>query len=108
MRRECTASAQTTLYHRSRNLINRDRLGIRSTASQDPQKVGIFPSRILLSIDGSEEAELATRKPMDLAGGIGSELHVVYVGQLPNFLMNDPDTKGFNRKLCDDIGRESR
>ncbi len=69
--------------------------------------MGIFPSRILLSTDGSEEAELATRKPVDLAGEIGSELHVVYVGQLPNFLMNDPDIMGFYRKLYDDIERES-
>jgi nucleotide-binding universal stress UspA family protein len=70
--------------------------------------VGIFPSRTLLAIDGSEEAELATRKAVDLNDATGSELHVVNVEQLPNFLMNDPDTMGFNRKLYDDIERESR
>jgi nucleotide-binding universal stress UspA family protein len=76
--------------------------------SKETQQVGIFPTRILLAIDGSEEAELATRKAVDLADGTGSELHVVYVGQLPNFLMQDPDVMGFNRKLYDEIERESR
>ena len=70
--------------------------------------MGLFPTRILLAIDGSEEAELATRKAVDLADGTGSELHVVYVGQLPNFLMQDPDVMGFNGKLYDEIERESQ
>ena len=69
--------------------------------------MAIFPTKILLAIDDSEEAELATRRAIDLADTAGSELHVVYVGQLPNFLMNDPDIMGFNRKLYDDIERES-
>ena len=70
--------------------------------------MGIFPTRILLAIDGSDEAELATRKAVDLAESTGSELHLVYVGQLPNFLMEDPDILGFNRKLYDDIEQESQ
>jgi len=69
--------------------------------------MGIFPTRILLAIDDSKEAELATRKAVDLASGTGSELHVVYVGQLPNFLMKDLDTLGFDRTLYDEIERES-
>ena len=69
--------------------------------------MGIFPTRILLAIDDSKEAELATRKAVDLASGTGSELHVVYVGQLPNFLMKDVDTLGFDRTLYDEIERES-
>ncbi len=76
--------------------------------NQETQKVGIFPTRILLAIDSYEEADLATRKAVDLANSTGSELHVVYVGQLPNFLMrNDPDILGFNRTLYDEIERES-
>ena len=67
----------------------------------------IFPIKILLAIDGSGESELATRRAVDLADTAGSELHVVYVGQLPNFLMNDPDIMGFYRKLYDDIEQES-
>ena len=55
--------------------------------------MSIFPSRILLAIDGSEETELAIRTAVDLADTTGSGLHVVFVGQLPNFLMRvkDPD-----------------
>jgi nucleotide-binding universal stress UspA family protein len=69
--------------------------------------MGIFPTRILLAIDASKEAELATRKAVDLANGTDSELHVVHVGQLPNFLMKDLDTLGFDRTLYDKIERES-
>jgi nucleotide-binding universal stress UspA family protein len=72
------------------------------------QKVGIFPTRILLAIDGSGEADLATRKAVDLAESTGSELHLVYVGKLPNFLMKDPDILGFDRKLYDEIEQESQ
>jgi nucleotide-binding universal stress UspA family protein len=69
--------------------------------------VSIFPSRILLAITDSEEADLASRKAVDLADSTGSELHVVYVGQLPNFLMKDLNALGFDRKLYDEIERES-
>ena len=76
--------------------------------------MSIFPSRILLAIDGSEETELTIRKAVDLADTTGSELHVVFVGQLPNFLMKvkDPDVVivdrlGVDRMLYDEIERES-
>jgi len=74
---------------------------------KETRKVTIFPIKILLAIDGSGESELATRRAVDLADTAGSELHVVYIGQLPNFLMNDPDIMGFYRKLYDDIEQES-
>jgi nucleotide-binding universal stress UspA family protein len=41
--------------------------------------MSIFPTKILLATDGSEEAELATSAAV-LAGGTDSELHVVTVG----------------------------
>ena len=76
--------------------------------------MSIFPRTILLAIDGSEETELAIRKAVDLADTTGSELHVVFVGQLPNFLMKvkDPDVVivdrlGVDRMLYDEIERES-
>ena len=71
------------------------------------QKTSSFPNRILLAIDDSEEAALAAQKAVVLANGTDSELHLVHVGQLPNFLMNDPDIMGFYRKLYDDIEQES-
>src|SRR5215216_6426452 len=39
----------------------------------------VFPTKILLATDGSEEAELAASTTADLARGTGSELHLVYV-----------------------------
>ena len=42
--------------------------------------MSIFPTRILLATDGSEDAKLAARTAADLAEKTSSELHVVYVG----------------------------
>ncbi|HSL01608.1 MAG TPA: universal stress protein [Rubrobacteraceae bacterium] len=41
--------------------------------------MSIFPTKILLAMDGSEEAHLALQTATDLAKRTGSELHVVYV-----------------------------
>ena len=41
-----------------------------------------LPTKILVAIDGSEEAVLAASTAADLAKGTGSELHVVYVEPL--------------------------
>ena len=43
----------------------------------------LFPKRILLATDGSEEAELAAGAAVELAKSTGSELHVVHVKLLP-------------------------
>src|ERR671921_2901342 len=48
---------------------------------RDP--MSIFPTKILLATDGSEEAELAFASAADLSEKTGLELHVVYVGHLP-------------------------
>jgi len=40
--------------------------------------MSIFPTRILLATDGSEEATLAAQTAIDLANKTGSELHVEY------------------------------
>jgi nucleotide-binding universal stress UspA family protein len=42
--------------------------------------VSIFPTKILLASDGSEEAELALKTAVDLTNNTNSELHVVTVG----------------------------
>jgi nucleotide-binding universal stress UspA family protein len=41
--------------------------------------MSIFPTKILLATDGSEEANLAASTALDLANSTGSELHVVTV-----------------------------
>lgn len=43
--------------------------------------MSIFPTKILLATDGSEEATLAARTAVDIAHKTNSELHVVYVGE---------------------------
>src|SRR5215212_11021162 len=70
--------------------------------------MSIFPTRILLATDGSEEAELAALRAVDLAQSTDSELHVVYVGVVPSFLRSDPGTLGDDGKLYEQIEEESR
>jgi nucleotide-binding universal stress UspA family protein len=70
--------------------------------------MSIFPTRILLATDGSEEAELATLRAVELAQRTDSALHVVHVGLVPNFLASYPGTLGYNRKLYEQIEEESR
>jgi nucleotide-binding universal stress UspA family protein len=42
--------------------------------------MSIFPTKILLATDGSEEAALAVSTAADIAQKTDSELHVIYVG----------------------------
>lgn len=52
--------------------------------------MSIFPTKILLATDGSEEAELAARTAIDLADRTGSELHVVNVLVMPPESLRHP------------------
>ena len=70
--------------------------------------MSIFPTRILLATDGSEEAELAATKAVVLADATDSELHVVHVGVLPTFLDSYPGTLGYSEKLYEQIEEQSR
>ncbi|MGF1473276.1 MAG: universal stress protein [Rubrobacteraceae bacterium] len=47
--------------------------------------MSIFPAKILLAIDGSEESVLAARTAADLTDKTDSELHMVHVGEVPFF-----------------------
>ena len=44
--------------------------------------MSIFPTRILLATDGSQEAELAARTAVDLAARTNSDLHMATVARL--------------------------
>src|SRR5215217_5200817 len=83
-------------------------LSDRRAARKEALEMGLFPTRILLATDGSEEAKLVALKAVDLAQRTDSELHLVHVGVVPSFLWSDPGTLGDNSKLYEQIEEESR
>ena len=48
------------------------------TARQEEETASIFPTKILLATDASEEATLAARTAADIADKTGAELHIVH------------------------------
>jgi nucleotide-binding universal stress UspA family protein len=70
--------------------------------------MSIFPTRILLATDGSEQAELAALRAVELADATDSELHVVHVGVVPIFLQSYPGTLGYYGKLYEQIEEVSK
>ena len=70
--------------------------------------MGDFPTRILLATDGSEGADLAASRAVDLAQGTHSELHLVHIGFAPVFLMGEPGTRGYDRMLIEEIEDAAR
>jgi len=51
--------------------------------------MSVFPTKILLATDGSEDAELAASTAIDLAKSTSSELHIVLVEE-PAYAYVDP------------------
>jgi nucleotide-binding universal stress UspA family protein len=78
------------------------------STGKESDAMSIFPTRILLATDGSEEAELAALRAVDIAEKTQSELHVVHVGVLPMFLESYPGTLGYYGKLYEQIEAGSR
>jgi nucleotide-binding universal stress UspA family protein len=68
----------------------------------------VLGTKMLLATDGSEEAELATRAAIELAEGTGTELHVIYVEPLPDFMKNGDGTPGYDRELYEMIEERAR
>ena len=69
----------------------------------------LLGTKMLLATNGSEESELATRAAVELAENTGSELHVVYVEPLPDFMKtNGAGTPGYDRELYEKIEEEAR
>src|ERR671917_2858323 len=83
-------------------------LSDRKAARKEALEMGLFPTRILLATDGSEEAELAALRAVDLAESTDSELHVVHVGLVPRFLESYPGVLGYERRIYQQIEEESR
>jgi nucleotide-binding universal stress UspA family protein len=70
--------------------------------------VTLFPGRILLATDGSEGADLAVRKAADVAEATGSELHLVYVEPLPDFMKSGAGDPAYDRQLYGMIEAEAK
>ena len=68
----------------------------------------LLGTKVLLATDGSEEAELASRAAVEVSEGTGSELHVVYVEPLPDFMKNGDGTPGYDREIYEMIEEEAR
>jgi nucleotide-binding universal stress UspA family protein len=65
----------------------------------------IFPAKILLATDGSEEATVAAQIVTYLGERTASEVHVVHVGEIPS--THYPDRYGY-RALYEEHEREAR
>jgi nucleotide-binding universal stress UspA family protein len=65
----------------------------------------VFPAKILLASDGSEEATLALQTAADLSERTGSELHVIHVGEVP--LVYHPERHGYHAEY-EEHEREAR
>jgi nucleotide-binding universal stress UspA family protein len=50
------------------------------------RKMSIFPTRILLATDSSEEASLASEAAVDIAQMSNSKLHVVHIGPFADYI----------------------
>jgi nucleotide-binding universal stress UspA family protein len=69
----------------------------------------LLSTKMLLATDDSEEAELATKSAVELANNTGTELHVVYVEPLPDFMKkNNAGTPGYDLELYEKIEEEGR
>jgi nucleotide-binding universal stress UspA family protein len=68
----------------------------------------LLGAKVLLATDGSEEADLAARAATEVAEGTGSELHVVYVEPLPNFMKDGAGAPAYDRQLYGMIEEEGR
>ena len=74
--------------------------------------MSIFPTKILLATDGSENANLASSTAADLAKSTNSELHVVYVGHMPSIfyespgaIVLDPDLQSRMEEVAEEAAR---
>src|ERR671917_1068747 len=71
--------------------------------------MSIFPTKILLATDGSEEAALAVRTAADIAQKTNSELHVVYVGSSLEYVgMGAPQLADIPAPAQEQLSAEAR
>ena len=70
--------------------------------------MSIFPTKILLATDGSEEATLAARTAVDIADKTNSELHVVYVGEEYGYPIHAVPEYEYARTIQENLEQEVR
>ena len=71
--------------------------------------MSIFPTKILLATDGSEEAALAAHTATDVAGKTDSELHVVLVGLSGAYVgMGPPEIADIPPPRQEELDEEAR
>lgn len=60
---------------------------------KEEQHTGVFPTKILLTTDGSEDAELALGMAVGLANSTNSELHLISIGgrSYPRYRVRHPE-----------------
>lgn len=67
----------------------------------------MFPTKILLAVDGSEEARRAARLAMALSEGLDSELHLVHVEPVPSVYAYS-ESAIYDPDLGDEVREEAR
>jgi nucleotide-binding universal stress UspA family protein len=79
-------------------------------ASSEEDEMSIFPAKILLATDGSEDAELATTIAAALANITDSELHLVNVGVVAPALLAplDVEPARVEREVRDVLSEQAR
>jgi nucleotide-binding universal stress UspA family protein len=71
--------------------------------------MSIFPTKILLATDGSEDAALAVSTAADIAQKTDSELHVVYVGPSLEYVgMGHPEIGDIPAPTQEQLSAEAR
>ena len=71
--------------------------------------MSIFPTRVLLATDGSEEAALAAQTALEIADKTSSELHVVLVGLSSAYVgMGPPEIADIPAPRQEELTEEAR
>jgi len=70
--------------------------------------MSIFPTKILLATDDSEEASFAAQTALDIADKTGSELHVVYVEPIGYVGPGTPLMADIPAPSLDEFSQEAR